>query len=254
MSSAEVIRCLRNLLATHGIPDKIIPDNGTAFVFDEIKNFFKENGISYNMRAPYHPASNSQAERMVQHTKTVLSQLEGELTLRLARFLFRQHTTPHAVTRKTPAEILMGRRLRTAMDKLHPDSIATDQPSAEPVGASRAFNVRDEAYVRNYNHGLKWLPAKIIEVTGPVSYITETMRGEIARRHVDQIIKRTGNQIMAKELKVVISNPERQQAGLAENLDSQKEIPSCTPGAENGKTVTTRVSTLNRKWNQVTIR
>ena len=155
---------------------------------------------------------------------------------------------------RTPAKILMGRRLRTAMDKLHPDSIATDQPSAEPVGASRAFNVRDEVYIRNYTHGPKWLTAKIIEVTGPVSYITETIKGEIARSHVDQIMKRTGNQLMAKESKVVISNPKDSKQVCRETQVPRRRYRVVHLARKMAKTVTTRVSTLNRKWNQATTR
>lgn len=191
-SSAEVIRCLRKLFATHGLCDTIISDNGAAFVSQEIRSFYQSNGIKYNTSAPYHPSSNGQAERMVQYTKQVLATLEeGDISLKLARFLFRQHTTPHATTNKTPAELLMGRRLRTALDLFHPDNIQKSHEHQSDCNANpRSLKINDKVYIRNYQSGDKWIPAKIIEITGPVSYIAETLDGNIARRHIDQIRQR----------------------------------------------------------------
>lgn len=184
-SSAEIIRCLREIFSVHGIPQTIISDNGTGFVSCEMKQFCRMNGIHTHTTAPYHPSSNGQAERMVQYVKRSLSTLtEGDFDLRLQRFLFKQHTTVHATTGKAPAELLMGRRLRTALDCLHPDDT---RPRAAECRDPRLFSEHDLVYIRNYSTGPKWLAAKIIEVTGPVSYICETTDCCVYRRHVDQI-------------------------------------------------------------------
>ena len=42
--------------------------------------------------------------------------MTGPLQTRVSRFLFNYHTTPHTTTGATPAELLMGRRLRTHLD------------------------------------------------------------------------------------------------------------------------------------------
>lgn len=47
---------------------------------------------------------------------------QEEWDIGLARFVFTQHNTPSATTEASPAELLMGRRLRTALDSLHPDN------------------------------------------------------------------------------------------------------------------------------------
>ncbi|KAI2667094.1 hypothetical protein H4Q32_031059 [Labeo rohita] len=122
MSSSAVINTLRLLFATHGLPDVIVSDNGTAFTSSEFQEFADRNGIHHVTTAPYHPSSNGQAERMVQTTKEALSRItKGEWQTRLARFLLSQHITPNSSTGKSPAELLMNRRLTTALDRLHPD-------------------------------------------------------------------------------------------------------------------------------------
>lgn len=62
MSSGAVINILRLLFATHGIPDVLVSDNGTAFTSIEFKVFTQRNGIRHVTTAPYHPSSNGQAE------------------------------------------------------------------------------------------------------------------------------------------------------------------------------------------------
>ena len=68
-SSIATITVLRNLFATHGIPELIY---GTSFTSDEFKEFVTRNGIRHGTSAPYHPATNGLAERAVQVVKTGL--------------------------------------------------------------------------------------------------------------------------------------------------------------------------------------
>ena len=60
-SSQQVVRVLRNLFSTHGLPDVIVSDNGTAFTSVEFETFMKRNGIRHVRCAPYHPSSNGLA-------------------------------------------------------------------------------------------------------------------------------------------------------------------------------------------------
>ncbi|XP_015124154.1 uncharacterized protein K02A2.6-like [Diachasma alloeum] len=85
-NSQMVIKVLRGLFATFGLPQTIVSDNGTAFSSNEIKEFYKKNGIKYLYIAPYHPESNGQAERMVQTTIRSLNKLtEGNWEIKLPR-------------------------------------------------------------------------------------------------------------------------------------------------------------------------
>jgi len=94
--SKSAISALRNLFATHGLPDTIVSDNGTSFSSQEFRSFATNNGIRHVMVAPYHASSNGQAERMVQTTKDALRRIvSGDWQLRLARILLSPHVTPH---------------------------------------------------------------------------------------------------------------------------------------------------------------
>ena len=94
-SSQQAIKILRNLFATHGLPEIVVSDNGSAFTSAEFQTFVKRNGIKHVRSAPYHPSSNGQAERVVQTFKEAILKTTGDLDARLARFLFQYRLTPH---------------------------------------------------------------------------------------------------------------------------------------------------------------
>lgn len=68
-SSQAAIDVLRTWFATHGLPDTVVSDNGTAFVSALFQDFLMGNGIHHMRIAPFHPDSNGQAERAVQMVK-----------------------------------------------------------------------------------------------------------------------------------------------------------------------------------------
>ena len=83
----------------------------------------KKNGIQHLRSAPYHPSSNGLAERGVQILKEGLKKMtDGDMETRLARLLYHYRITPHSTTGVSPAELLMGRKLRCHLDLLQPDT------------------------------------------------------------------------------------------------------------------------------------
>ena len=119
--SEATIKALRPILANHGLPELIVSDNGTSFTSSEFQEFTKRNGIRHITTAPYHPATNGLAERAVQTLKEGRKKsANGDLETRLAQFLFKYRTTPHSTTGVSPAELLMGRKLRSHLDLVQP--------------------------------------------------------------------------------------------------------------------------------------
>ncbi|MEL6988112.1 MAG: transposase, partial [Bacteroidota bacterium] len=120
-TSKVTINKLRNIFSTHGLPDIIVSDNGTAFCSDEFSNFVSKNGIRHVTSAPYHPATNGLAENAVKTFKLALKKCGGNKDEVLHRFLFDYRIMPHVTTGIPPCELLMKRRLKTRFDLLKPD-------------------------------------------------------------------------------------------------------------------------------------
>ena len=74
--------------------------------------------------APGHPSSNGLVERSVQTFKLSLQKIvQGDWGARLACFLLQQHSTPHASTGVSPAELLFKRHIKTHLDCFRPDFV-----------------------------------------------------------------------------------------------------------------------------------
>ena len=115
-SSKQAIKALRRVFATHGLPEVLVSDNGTAFTSTEFQTFVKRNGFRHVKTAPYHPASNGLAERAVQTVKEALKKSSGDMEACFILFLFQYRLTPHSTTGRSPAELLLGRQPRSHLD------------------------------------------------------------------------------------------------------------------------------------------
>nr|XP_021334762.1 uncharacterized protein K02A2.6-like [Danio rerio] len=196
-SSEKTIEELRSVFNRFGIPQQLVSDNGPQFVSEEFQSFLQMNGIRHIKSAPYHPSTNGLAERFVQTLKKALkaSQDKGSLNQRLHTFFLAYRNTPHAVTKVSPATALLKRQLRTRLDLLRPSEtkqIVSSQQQRQVERRCkvkhRSFNRGDWVLARNYGKGSRWVHAKILAQTGPVSYIVETRDKQTWRRHVDQIL------------------------------------------------------------------
>lgn len=117
-----------------------------------MKEFCKRNAIELTFIAPYNPQSNGQAERMVQTTKKSLEKLKkGDWEVKLARILIKQHNTPSTTTGKSPAEMMMGRPLRTILDKLNPKNHSLKrEESGYKETKIRKLEIGDRVRMRNF--------------------------------------------------------------------------------------------------------
>ena len=180
-TSSVTIEKLRSVLATHGLPRKIVTDNGSVFTSEEFNTFMKMNGITHTTTAPYHPSSNGLAERGVQTFKQGISRMkEGS---RQTRISSKYRLTPHATTGRSPAELLLGRQPRSRLDLLHPDANASVKISQsrqkfyhDTHTKARSFQVGEKVYARSFVGSPTWLPATVQDQTGPLLFTVQLSR------------------------------------------------------------------------------
>ena len=123
-NSKETIQKLRMVFATHGVPEQCVTDNGSPFTSIDFEQFLPRNGIKQIRTSPYHPSSNGMAERMVQMFKSAMGKMgvnREHLPARLQRFLFTYRITPQTTTGRSPGELLMGRKMVSALDLIKPN-------------------------------------------------------------------------------------------------------------------------------------
>ena len=197
-SAQTTIQKLRQLFSRFGIPESIVSDNGPQFVAAEFEEFCRSNGIQHTKVAPYHPSSNGLAERAVQVFKQGFKkQTSGSLEDKLSRLLFQYRITPHTTTGVSPAELLLGKKLRSRLDFLKPsvDRTVHDRQMRQKVdhdrhSKERFFTEGENVYVKNHGKGDKWIAGEIVKKTGPLSFHVKLTCGRVVRYHQDQLRKR----------------------------------------------------------------
>ena len=108
---------LSTVFTTHGLPHKVVSDNGLSFTSEDFRAYMSNNGIFHVTTAPYHPASNGLVERAVQTFKRGFKATKGNTTKETLDY----RITPHTTTGVAPAQLLMNRQLRSRFDRLFLD-------------------------------------------------------------------------------------------------------------------------------------
>ena len=160
-----------------------------------MRQFLKANGVRHLTAAPYHPATNGLAERAVQTCKAALKKMSsGTLETKIQRFLFNYRITPQGTTGLPPAQLLMGRQLRSRLDLVVPNvakrvqhAQVTQKEHHDAHSKARQFIIGDHILARNYAGSPQWLPGCVTSVLGPVSYEITLEDGRRWRRHQDQL-------------------------------------------------------------------
>ena len=202
-SSSATISLMRHVFSHFGLPMTLVTDNGPNFCSKEFECFLSNNGIRHITSAPYQPSTNGQAENAVKTFKMFLKHCNGEdWKTKLDKFLFQYRVTPHQTTGISPSELMFGRKLRTVLDLVHPGKYLPNtvwsrqdkQKTNYDAKVPRTVELQPESpiMVRNYSTQSKdrWVPARVVKQTGPVSYKCELPEGNIVRRHQDQIHSR----------------------------------------------------------------
>ena len=132
---------------------------------------------------------------------------------KLCNLLFVYRNATHATTNQTPAMLFLGRRLRSRLDLLQPNSKRTVQ-DRQMQQAKRAcdrklchFAVGQTVLARSYRGHRKWVPATVKEWHSPLSYTVKVASGAVWWRHVYQL--RTSGLTFEDDLSVVSTSAEK---------------------------------------------
>ncbi len=211
-TSGHTIQVLRELFSRTGVPEQLVSDNGPQFTSEEFRTFLKCNGIRHITSAQFHPSTNGLAERFVQSLKNALRAMADEhITLhqKLINFLFAYRNAVHSTTNQTPAMLFLGRSLRSRLDLLRPNLQRNVQEKqmkqCKDQGLTWELNMGETVLTRDYRGLRKWIPAKIKERTGPLSYTVEITPGVVWRCHIDQL--RRSQAAVQEELPAVSTAP-----------------------------------------------
>ena len=123
--------------------------------------------IKHIRTAAYHQSSNGQAERYVQTVKNSLeSNYCNNKTFkeRLFDFLTSYRSTPHTVTNQMPAEMFIGRNIRTRFDLIKPYLILGVNSNPHKNNLTLCtLSPNNHVIVRRYGSKQKWQHGKIVE-------------------------------------------------------------------------------------------
>ena len=109
--SSVVIAITKQVFAEHGIPTKVVSDNGPHFASTQYRDFAKTWDFKHVTSSPHYPRSNGFVERQIQTIKHVIKKTKqaGE---DIEMGLLSLRATPVDNKLPSPAELLFQRRVR----------------------------------------------------------------------------------------------------------------------------------------------
>ncbi|KAK7095117.1 hypothetical protein V1264_002767 [Littorina saxatilis] len=110
----EVIYKLKAHFARHGIPERLVSDNGPPFQGSEFRTFANQWGFEHVTSSPGYPQSNGKAENTVKTVKDLMKKCaEDQSDAYLA--LLELRNIPSEKMQTSPSQRLFGRRTRTLL-------------------------------------------------------------------------------------------------------------------------------------------
>ena len=258
-SSKSTTAILEQEFAHFGYPHTLVTDNATTFMSQEFQAWCKQRGIVHLTGAPYHPATNGAAERLIQSFKQALRKSSLPPKEALQEFLMQYRRIPFA-SGLSPSELLNGRRIRTKIDTLVP-SIPHLLQGRQSRQASKHSNTEDSEVVSKVEHHYslgdpcyalyfgprrdrdpRWVPAIVTKVHGTRSVNVRVIpRGPTWRRHLDQLRPRYGSDQDDDpcEIPTSVLSTETLPAGTdhasSSSLMNQRNNPRLPTGDEYGR-------------------
>ena len=226
--SSTVVERLAKLFSMHGIPEKLLSDNGPQFSSHHFAQFATEWNFKHITTSPTMHQANGMVERANQTVRRMIEKMRGDKVQMYAGLLNLRNTSRTAEA-GSPAQRLMGRRtatkLPTSDQLLQPKTIETERiretlqtnrdraklyydRNAKPLQDLRAGNnirVRD---------GKMWKPALMLpqeqQPPHPRSYNLQAESGNVWRRNRKDILKTKEREMSYRRDPVQYEDPETQ--------------------------------------------
>lgn len=126
-------------------------DNGTQFTSDEFRRFAEQYQFKQIYSSPHYPQSNGEAESAVKVAKRILKQKD------IFAALMAYRSTPIEATGVSPAQLIMGRKIRTVVPML-PKALDPEWPDGDEVRLRNSnYKERSKRYY-DYRHSTAPLP------------------------------------------------------------------------------------------------
>ena len=202
--STDIITHLKSIFARHGIPEVMMSDNGPQFSGQAFALFAAAYGFRHVTSSPRFPQSNGEAERAVQTVKNLLKKADDPY---LALLAYRATPLQNGYS---PAQLLMGRRLRTTVPTV-PSHLDPTLPDGSALAQKEKEKRMSDAAHYNRRHRAKMLsvlsPGEHVWVTDaktsgtviqnhstPRSYLVDLPQGVVRRNRLHLIPLQTPTQ------------------------------------------------------------
>lgn len=118
-NSSAIKDAFRSFFQQFGVPEELAMDGGPNISSTEITTFLKQWATKWRKSSAYYPQSNGRAELAVKSMKRLIrgnTGIQGKLnTDKMAKALLQYRNTPLQGCNKSPAQLLLGRKLRDSV-------------------------------------------------------------------------------------------------------------------------------------------
>ena len=134
INAKSVIEFIQPIFDQFGNPEWIIHDQGRQFMSGEFQTFLRGRGIQSSPSTAYHPRSNGLSEACVKNVKHLFEKSHRNMA-KFSENLQALRDTPTNKNGITPAQMFLGRRIRTGLPSLAETTL--DITTAEKGAADR---------------------------------------------------------------------------------------------------------------------
>jgi len=120
-ATAKVVKdfIYKEIICRHGCPKIILSDRGSHFRNEVVDKLCAQFKIKHKLSSPYHPQTNGLVERFNRTLCESLAKVieeENQWDEHIEEVLFAYRTTKHNTTKKTPFELVYGRKAKLPID------------------------------------------------------------------------------------------------------------------------------------------